>query len=813
MEGGKKRRAQDLLLALAALVFEMGGTLLCVASVLTKKNLLSEWVQTVYGIVGGIAGLLLLALYLCIRSLPEGRWGEKIKRCGADVLRAELWLAAIYCLWYALRDKLKILQTMHSSGRILYPVVLALITLAAVGAASFLASKLLRACGLSRGKGFGYGLRAFALTALAVALRAAAPFLWGGLTKVMGPSVPGMLSGHVFAAFCLYAAVQILMAGLCGRRKEDDGFSENVQVSETPGASLALRAALGLGLPVIVILATVFLAGYRFPAASVTKQVAAIVERTIGEGYAALEEGNLEKALQCFARAEARIRAFRSLVSEEGEETLEDVRADYPDDPVVEALWLSGQGDAEELETKIRNYTYGSEWYPILLRYYDEAAKPVEEQAGLSEESTLSGEEMLPKESALSADQRALRDKILLWFVAREQVTGEAGVFVRDLEGNKLAVLKQLQSYEEDFALCGLFRLMADYRAEGGYSEELVYEALQMSEEEPENIFLQYAAYRIGSSYQEDQAGHYARTMDAAARFDSLYDDGTRTAEQVAREKRELGDAAARCYQYETALEYYEASYKLAGEAQTALSCAKIQEKLENYEECAKMAEGVLLLEPDNGQALYLLALSSLKTGDVDGALSAAGRLGDLVADGEKAENVAEENYLYVCAQYLAMSDSSSWTDYTWQVYSYLTEEQIAELKSHRLTWDYMTAIHQCFMRKNYEEATQSVENILAVRDDLPMAWYLRGTISFNWKDYETALEDFGRAMECGSQAPALYFSIANVYDAMKDYENAWAYAKRVEEMLPYQDHGNDVYGISIHNKRLLNAMEDRLRR
>lgn len=148
-----------------------------------------------------------------------------------------------------------------------------------------------------------------------------------------------------------------------------------------------------------------------------------------------------------------------------------------------------------------------------------------------------------------------------------------------------------------------------------------------------------------------------------------------------------------------------------------------------------------------------------------------------------------------------------------WQVYSYLTEEQIAELKSHRLTWDYMTAIHQCFMRKNYEEATQSVENILAVRDDLPMAWYLRGTISFNWKDYETALEDFGRAMECGSQAPALYFSIANVYDAMKDYENAWAYAKRVEEMLPYQDHGNDVYGISIHNKRLLNAMEDRLRR
>ena len=56
----------------------------------------------------------------------------------------------------------------------------------------------------------------------------------------------------------------------------------------------------------------------------------------------------------------------------------------------------------------------------------------------------------------------------------------------------------------------------------------------------------------------------------------------------------------------------------------------------------------------------------------------------------------------------------------------------------------------------------------------------------------------------------ALYFSIANTYEAMGDYDNAIIYSCKVEKSLPYQDHGNDVYGISYHNKNLLKALEDR---
>lgn len=835
MKSGSRLKLQDMFLALAVLMSETAGAVLCAVTVLQKKSLLSAWTETAYMFAGGILALFFLTVSFCIRNPVQGKVTDKIKRHWPAVLSAELWLLAIYYLWRFLQEALRVLQNRFSVNDMIYTAALGVLAAAAVLAVSLLLPRLFLACGLNPGKGIAGRLAGFAATALATGILTVAPVLWNRLSGIRGISVVNMLSGHVFMAFCEYSLVKILIWVFCREKRSpgegsteessretepqecmtaSEGMEQNApehsapenSAPELPSGSPSTaghnrRKAFGVGIPLLLTAVLLFLTGDGLPAASAVKRVASLVEAPVNEGYASLEAGNMEKAVQCFARADARTRAFRSLVSEEAEESLRSVYGEYPDDLVIGALYLSDCNDATVLERNIRNYTYGREWYPVLLRFYEEQTKLYKAQ----EQST--------EDEALSEEQKSLQNELLLQCIAMEQYTENACVFVQDLEGSKLAVLKQLQNYEEEFAVYGVFRLIAKYGAEGGYSEDLVYEALKLSEEQPDNLLLQYAAYQMGSSFQEDNASHYGRTMEAASRFDELYDDGTKTDEQLAHEKRNLGEAAVRCYQYETALAYYEASYELSGEADVALSCAKVHEKMGNYEECAEMAAGVLMQEPENAQALYLMAVSSLKTGDVDGALKAAGELGDLVADRDRPVNVAEENSLYVCAQYLAMSDSSSWTDYTWQVYSSLSEEQIAEAQSHELLWDYMTAIYQCFMKNNYEEASQAVENILALRDDLPMAWYLSGTISFSEKDFEKALEAFQNASDCGGEAPAIYFSIANVYDAMKDYENAWTYAKRVEEMLPYQDHGNDVYGISVHNKRLLDAVGKKLGR
>ena len=74
------------------------------------------------------------------------------------------------------------------------------------------------------------------------------------------------------------------------------------------------------------------------------------------------------------------------------------------------------------------------------------------------------------------------------------------------------------------------------------------------------------------------------------------------------------------------------------------------------------------------------------------------------------------------------------------------------------------------------------------------------------------ALDSFQKAEDrCTEPVPALLFSIAQTYDALEDYEKSYQYSMRVKELLPEQDHGNDIYGISIHNDRLLDALKSKL--
>lgn len=784
MENKNRLNFRNIFLALALLTWETGGVALCVISVLLGKTLLSAWLEMVYMLLGGLSALLFMTIYFCLGSREGGSAFGRIKGHWPEVLTSELWIVAVYYLWKPADSVWRTVCGGYLHNDILRIAGSVLLVLAAVFAAGLFLRRLLKDFGSGRmGKGLLHILMTFVMLALSLVLLAVAAVLWRLLAGLAGASVVSMFAGHVFMACCEYGILQLLMVALCREKEEpqSDGAPEQAAVPLS-------RRLIFTGIPFAAVLALMLVSSGIFIQDSAVERAVAAVESPVNEGYAALKAGNLERALACLEQAEGRMRAFRSLASEEAAKAMEEIYKDYPNDSVVGALYLSETEDVETVEKAVRNYSVGSEWYPVLLRYYTE-------------------------QRSLSRTQEALRDELLMQCIAAGQYTVSDCVFTRDLRGNKIELRQELRDYEEAVQLCGVLRMVVRYGREGVYTQEMAYEALELAEENPDNLLMQYAACQIAGNFQEDSARHYQRTVDAAARFDKLYDDRKRTDSQIAGAKRFLGDVAANCYEYETALVYYEESYQLSRDAAVALSCAKIHEKLRNYEQCAQMADGVLQKEPDNVQALYLKTISSLKTRDVDAALETAGRLGDIVADPNHAVDASEENYLYVCAQYLAMRDSSSWTDYRWAVYDSLSEEQVAAVQSHKLLWDYMTAVNKCFMRKDFEASSQAVENILAVRDDLPMGWYMRGTIAFEQKEFPKALEYFGKAVDCGGEAPAIYFSIANTYDAMGDYENAWVYAKMVEEMLPYQDHGNDVYGISIHNKGLITALSRKVKR
>lgn len=831
MQRKESTRGRDIFLALAMLAGEMTGIVLCMMTVLLKKSLLPAWLETVYMLLGGILWLGLMPVYFCLRA-PEGEKGwQKVRRHWLGVLQWELWLPAVFLVWrLADRIWLAVWRSFFRSEA-LYGAVFFLLIFAAVFAASLLIHKILGLCGMARrvSGALGVLLTSCVLYASLVAFLAVSVLL-DKLSQTIGASVAGMLAVHVSMACTAYGLVQLFIWAVCGEdiqgsaqeaaswtdgRDEGAGQdltamspAEEIAVQEAagrtgrgtggPGQPSAGRAGngpvrktLGIGIPLAATAVLFVLTNKGLLFSSVTEQAVLAVEECLDRGYASLADGELAEAGRHFALAEARAKALQSLTGEVTDSgALETVYGENTDDTFIGTLCLSNRENMAGLEKSVGSYLQGRDWYPALLRYYGECEE---------------------EEKELSLQQESLREEMLLACLANGRYSGSDVLFAQDLEEYKFAVQKRLQDYEEEIALGGLFGLMEQYGAEGGYTEDMAYQALDKAEKHPYSLLLQYMACRIAGSYQTDNARHYGRTIEAARRFDRLYDDGSRTDEELARAKRFLGNVAAHCYDYEAALLYLRDVWELSGDTAAALSCARLYERRGEYGQCLEMAGDVLGEEPKNTQALYLTAISSLKTGDPDGALDAAGRLGDLVADQSRPLDAAEDNNLYICAQYMAMEDSARWTDYTWQIYSSLTEDQATLAQSHELLWHYMTGIHQCFMREDFEAAEEAVRKALALREDLPMGWYLMGTIALNRGEYENARSYFEKALECGGRSPAIYFSLANAFDAMEDYENAWLYSKKVEEMLPYQDHGNDVYGISIHNKNLLGALSSRI--
>lgn len=810
---GKKDSSgiQDIFLALTMLAGEMIGAGLCIVTVLLQKELLPGWLEEMYMLLGGIVWLGLMPVYFCLRSPGKDKVSVKIRRYWPDALKLELWLLAVFLLWKLVdRIWLSVWQSRFQND-ILYVAVFFLLILAAVLAAGFLVLRLLKLCGLKvRTEGPGGAVLTVCTLYSVLVILIAAVFFWNKILRMFEASVVAVLASHVFIACCGYGAVRVFMAVVCKAEDPVDGDTGSEartvkerdvadadagdMANETGGPAAkgkkdsgrTLGKAIGIGIPFALSAVLFILGQIGDPSENTAERAVSAVEEAIQKGYARLEEGDMAGARRSFSIAEARAQALDALVNEKSSWSLSSIYREYSDDVIISVLYLSSSNAMKTLGDNVRTFRRGMEWYPALLRYYGE-------------------------QEELTEQEELLRGEILLQCIGRKQYRESSCLFAQDLEDSRLAIQKNLQDYGEELAMCRLFGLMNQYETEGGYTEEMAYEALEMAEAYPYNMLLQYIACQIAGNFQEDGARHYGRTLEAAERFDRLYDDGTRTNAQTAHEKLYLGDIAAHCYSYEAALAYYEEAYELSGETAVALSCAEIYERLGNYERCAEMTGEVLGKEPDNTQALYLMAVSSLKIKDVDRALEAAGRLGDLVADKDRPTDSAEENSLYICAQYMGMRDSGIWTDYGWMIYPSLSEEQIAAAKSHELFWNYMSAVYQCFMQEDFEAATESVEKILEVRDDLAMGWYLRGTIAFSEKDFRKALNCFEKAVDCGGVAPAIYFSMANAYDAMGDYENAWIYCKKVEEMLPYQDHGKDVYGISIHNRNLLNAVGEKI--
>lgn len=486
-----------------------------------------------------------------------------------------------------------------------------------------------------------------------------------------------------------------------------------------------------------------------------------------------VNDRDFESALRYSRLLTARKNAVDSLTGE-NDYNISSIYGSYPDDYVIGGLYLTEMGSLSTLEDKIfKQELSGKEWKSILLKWY----------------STLDN---------LEDHQKDLRKNILVEMLLDRQYTYSNVIMFDDV--------KSLSGYDEEYTdqniidtVSMVLGAVVEYERTGYISRGTALNALDLAEKYPDALNTQYDSIVISLNYRHDNAEHYDRIADSVRRLDQCYD------KDDYYKYYNLGMFMELCNHYDDAVDYYKTAYGYDKTFDVILSCARVYEKLDDHENCYKMSDELLLRQPDCMEALYLKALSCLKSGNIDEMIDAAGKISESVADNEK--------YLFSLAHYISVSDSGQYTDYTYRVYDKLTEEQIEAMNRYPVLWNYASAVYYTFSASNSEMALEYADNILDTDDNLSEVKYLKGVIYQNMNDYESALKCYKEAEDHGLNTKALYYSMANAYDALEMYEESYKYSMLIFMKYPQKsdllNHDEDIYGIAFHNKTLLDALSE----
>lgn len=399
---------------------------------------------------------------------------------------------------------------------------------------------------------------------------------------------------------------------------------------------------------------------------------------------------------------------------------------------------------------------------------------------------------------------------------AEKEAAQDAAVF-RKAERKTKALQKVCDKYEIFRSDGQALALLEKYKRYGGADAELTEAALSLSEEYPENLWVQYTAAMLGSSLTYDKAGHYDRTAKAILRCEELYrkEKKPTDAERAAFGKS-MAQMLLKVYHEEEAAGLLEELMEQGSGDDAELYQLLVQcyDRTDRLEEAYKLAAAYCEKQEDSPYLMYYAALSALKLEKRKECLMYTSRFATYTAgcDGEELKNC--DTWLFGLLEFLTLSDNSKYTGFQYDVYGELMEEENAFIDTNPFFRDYLDAVYLAYHsnhEEEFEEALVKMETVLSENPKLANAWYLCGVIASNTGEQEyqeDAIKFYSRAGELNDEIPAVWYAMAREYDRMGEYEKGIEACKKALSLLPEQDHGNDWYGISYHCSRLLQSLQ-----
>lgn len=477
---------------------------------------------------------------------------------------------------------------------------------------------------------------------------------------------------------------------------------------------------------------------------------------------------------------------------EQSSGTIESINREYPGNATVAYLLAAGNSDSSyRLAALEKLYMTGKVdtnlWYTILTEYKNA--------------------------ESLTKEQKNRQLEILSRLAAMRIYTGGYDSMEElRADGTKLTEsineLKNVLDNQEFIVLMGQMQMgNLTNSADGinvthGFDERLLEQIFYEAQAEPDSFTKQFLAM-----YALANANGTVATLDSLLTIEAYAGVIDRFTELLDEKQEDFSGEVLQTLQ-QLAVRAYMTFMKTG---KCADYCEKLMESSDDYsirlnamycyldsgrpEECAALAKSLLAEKEDDVAGLYYLGAASVALKDTDTVIDCAENLAEQLKTTEYPDYV--DRYLSQLISRITIYRSSTLEEYTLEgCYDDFTDSQLQRIGQNTFLNAYIQAYRETFDPdgiNRYAEDTDAgfdyIGQMLAVRQDLGYAYYLKGAIYNDRYEDEKAAACFEEAVKYQQDDPMLWYAMYDAYEAIGEYEKAYYALSVCHEFMSWEDY------------------------
>lgn len=344
------------------------------------------------------------------------------------------------------------------------------------------------------------------------------------------------------------------------------------------------------------------------------------------------------------------------------------------------------------------------------------------------------------------------------------------------------------------------------YNDAGGALTELL--ALQVLY--PKDLQINYQIARVANDYRVEQ-GNYATVVNYAGLFDKFSAEASSNANGGNKDSS-TGDNEAERKLF-VAQMYLGADAMVAAEQllmestlaypdniELGLQYAYVLNQSNKPDDALTVLGKILSKDKNNLEAQYLSAVSYLIKKDGPASLKGMDLFVKAAGADAKASRMLDKNLYNYCIIFYKVFPGAE------------SEALVGAVKDNELLFEYLGAI-KGWKDKDSEASNGHIEKVFKVRKDLGYLYYMMGvnyyesTVRTGGTDFSLAASYYQESLKFLPQHVEGYFALGHCYLKWGKNLEALRAFRKVVDLMPYEDHRVDPYGMSVHAIMQVNSL------